>query len=90
LGAVVGAATEDSPVSEETRLFSVGDASMEPLALECARRHARLAAERASQRTVKKIKCGGCGAVVDDAESFQAHCSEVDHDDDFAYDCSEV
>jgi predicted NAD-dependent protein-ADP-ribosyltransferase YbiA (DUF1768 family) len=87
---LVGVASDDSPVTEETRLFNVGDTSFDDMALECARLHARIAAEKASQRTVKKIKCGGCGAILDDAEAFQSHCGEVDHDDDFAYDCSEV
>eukprot|EP00301_Raphidiophrys_heterophryoidea_P022946 c6974_g1_i1.p1 GENE.c6974_g1_i1~~c6974_g1_i1.p1 ORF type:complete len:399 (+),score=113.33 c6974_g1_i1:33-1199(+) len=45
---------------------------------------------RARQRIRKMIKCGGCGAVVESSEAFQTHCSTVDHDDDFAYDCEEV
>lgn len=87
---LVGVPNEDSPIADETRLFAVGDTTLEPQALDCARLHARVAAERASQRTVKKIKCGGCGAVVEDADAFQAHCGEVEHDDDFCFDCTEV
>ena len=41
-------------------------------------------------RIRKKIKCGGCGALLADNEAFQTHCTEVEHDDDFAYDCEEV
>jgi len=45
---------------------------------------------KASQRRAKKLKCGGCGALLNDSEAFAAHCGEVEHDDDFTYDCSEV
>jgi hypothetical protein len=36
------------------------------------------------------LKCGGCGAICADTEAFQAHCSEVEHDDDFMFECDEV
>jgi ribA/ribD-fused uncharacterized protein len=69
--ALVGCAHEDAPVAEETRLFPVGSTQWDDLALECARLHARLAAEKAARRVVKRIKCGGCGAILDDSEAFQ-------------------
>mmetsp|Transcript_5259 Transcript_5259/g.6841 ORF Transcript_5259/g.6841 Transcript_5259/m.6841 type:complete len:380 (+) Transcript_5259:90-1229(+) len=87
---LVGVSNEDTPVTDEIRLFTIGDNTYDEMSLECARLHSRIAAEKASQRTVKKIKCGGCDAILDDADAFQSHCGEVDHDDDFAYDCSEV
>merc|ERR1719215_2207013 len=42
------------------------------------------------QRRVKRLRCGGCGVLLEDAEAFQAHCGEVEHGDDFAYDCQEI
>ena len=87
---LVGAADDDAPVDGELRHFPVNDNTCDPLALDCARLHAKIAREKASQRTVKKIKCGGCGALLADAQAFQEHCMEVEHDDDFAYDCSDV
>ena len=41
-------------------------------------------------RIRKRIKCGGCGSILKDAAEFQEHCGEVEHDDDFAYDCEEI
>jgi hypothetical protein len=46
--------------------------------------------EELRTRRRKKIKCGGCGVLVDDAAAFQAHCRELEHDEDFCYDCTEV
>ena len=68
---LVGAASEDAPVSAETKMFPVGADIWDPLALDCARVHAAVAAANATRRIVKKIKCGGCGTVVDDPEAFQ-------------------
>ena len=50
------------------------------------------AQRRKRQRIVKKIKCTDCGAVLDNASAFQAHCmdEEIDHSEDFAYECEEV
>eukprot|EP00912_Choanoflagellata_sp_UC4_P001256 UC4_evm1s782 len=75
---------------EEVRLFPPGDSDSEQLAKSTAE---KLKAEhilKQSQRIVKKIKCLGCGAIVDDAQGFQSHCMTVEHNDDFAYDCEEV
>ena len=41
-------------------------------------------------RKRKRLKCGGCGEILLDAKNFQSHCEEVEHDDDFAYDCTEI
>ena len=36
------------------------------------------------------VRCGGCGAKFVDAAGFQAHCAEVEHDDDFCYECDDI
>ena len=41
-------------------------------------------------RREKRIKCDGCGALLLDGEAFQKHCAEVEHDDEFAFTCTEV
>lgn len=87
---IVGGLSADVEVAAEQRQFPKGDTSLEASALDVARRHSEEAARRASQRRAKKFKCGGCGALLSDAEAFATHCGEVEHDDDFAYDCSEV
>ena len=46
--------------------------------------------KRAMEIWVKRLKCGGCGAVLADTAAFQEHCGEVEHGDDFMYDCEEV
>lgn len=75
----------------DTRLFPpVSDPEIEKQCVEIAKMHVAEAARRAKQRVLKRIKCNGCGALSVDSTAFQAHCMEVDHDDDFAYDCSEV
>ena len=37
----------------------------------------------------KQVKCDGCGAIMADA-LFQAHCGDVDHDDEFMFTCTPV
>eukprot|EP00439_Symbiodinium_sp_Y106_P075539 s1214_g15.t1 len=87
---IVSGSDADVPVEQEQKKHKKGDTSLEAKALELARRHVAEAAKKAKQRRAKKIKCGGCGALLSDAEAFATHCGEVDHDDDFAYDCEEV
>ncbi|CAE7502958.1 otu1, partial [Symbiodinium necroappetens] len=87
---IVSGAGADIAVEQEQKKHKKGDMSLEAKALELARRHVAEAAKKAKQRRAKKIKCGGCGALLSDAEAFATHCGEVDHDDDFAYDCEEV
>ena len=41
-------------------------------------------------RRRKKIKCGGCGALCSNGSDFQSHCMEVDHGEDFGYECEEI
>jgi hypothetical protein len=92
---LVGGSTADIPVEDETRQFAPGAAAdvlgaRDAAALEVARAHNLAAAKRAAQKRVTRIKCGGCGALLEDSAAFQAHCGEVEHDDDFCYDCEEV
>jgi len=84
---LVAAPSVDAAASEETRLFASRDEDLESGFIELARTHNVMVALKASQKRVKRIKCVGCGAIVDD---FQAHCGEVEHDDSFAYECEEV
>ncbi|CAE8585738.1 unnamed protein product [Polarella glacialis] len=78
------------PVDQEQKRLSKGDTSLDSGATDLARQHNVEAARKASQRRAKKIKCGGCGTLLSDAEAFATHCGEVEHDDDFAYECEEV
>eukprot|EP00927_Polykrikos_kofoidii_P017162 TRINITY_DN17789_c0_g1_i1.p1 TRINITY_DN17789_c0_g1~~TRINITY_DN17789_c0_g1_i1.p1 ORF type:complete len:428 (-),score=85.09 TRINITY_DN17789_c0_g1_i1:324-1523(-) len=88
--ALVGGATADALPSAEQRRFQKGWTGLEAAALEIAKKHVEDVEKRASQRRAKRIKCGGCGAYLTDTEAFATHCSEVEHGDDFAYDCEEV
>ncbi len=62
----------------------------QPLALAAAAEHKARLDFLATQRVVEKIKCLGCGAVLETNEDFQTHCMEVEHDEDFAYDCEMI
>ena len=59
-------------------------------AIALAQQHNLDAARRAKERRVQRLKCSGCDALCDDAAAFQAHCGEVEHGEDFAYDCEQV
>lgn len=75
----------------ELRVWPVGDdPSFEAQCIELARKVAAEKARKAAQRKKLVLRCDGCGALCDDNEAFQVHCSEVEHDDDFMYMCSEV
>ena len=65
------------------RLDAGADEARGAAALEIAAQHTAEAARRAAEKRVKKLKCGGCGALLADGIAFQAHCAEVEHDDDF-------
>eukprot|EP00930_Biecheleria_cincta_P102327 TRINITY_DN94029_c0_g1_i1.p1 TRINITY_DN94029_c0_g1~~TRINITY_DN94029_c0_g1_i1.p1 ORF type:complete len:382 (+),score=73.60 TRINITY_DN94029_c0_g1_i1:176-1321(+) len=77
----------------ERRVHPIGDdAALEAAALQIAREHNVEAARKAAQKRVKKIKCSGCGVLLESNEAFQEHCMDesVEHPDDFAYTCEEV
>lgn len=87
---IVSGENAETLPADERRLFLTGDKSLEADALRLAQEHNEAAERRAKERRVKRIKCGGCGAILNDSAAFQSHCMEVEHSDDFAYDCSEV
>merc|ERR1711970_1697938 len=84
------------PIGEgQPRLLRVAargecEAALCDAAVAIARQHVADSARRASERRVKRIKCAGCGALLASSAAFQAHCAEVEHDEDFMYDCDEV
>jgi ribA/ribD-fused uncharacterized protein len=80
----------DGPL--EIRIFSdqLLSPDIEAAAIEIAKAHNETRAKEAAQKKVKRIKCGGCGAILDDSAAFQEHCGAIEHDDDFAYDCEEI
>eukprot|EP00928_Gymnodinium_smaydae_P016131 TRINITY_DN16012_c0_g1_i1.p1 TRINITY_DN16012_c0_g1~~TRINITY_DN16012_c0_g1_i1.p1 ORF type:complete len:425 (-),score=109.49 TRINITY_DN16012_c0_g1_i1:100-1374(-) len=94
----VEAPSAEATAEVETRLFpATGDgdraarfSAIEAACLVIARDFAEYKAKQKAVKKKKVLKCGGCGALCDDNEAFQAHCMEVEHDDDFMYDCSEV
>jgi len=76
---------------EETRRFAGGGGeAFEAACAALARTHRDAAARREASEKIYTIKCSGCGAKLADAAAFQAHCGEVEHDDDFAYDCETI
>lgn len=90
---LVAAASSDVLPCDETKIQTLGKSTeLETAAIDIARKHVAEAARKAAQKTVKKIKCGGCGVLLDSSEAFQAHCMDetIMHDDDFSFDCSEV
>ena len=76
--------------AEEVRIFPLSDETGKPMALEVARVAEEEAIRKASERRRKVLKCAGCGAMLDDNDAFQAHCMEVEHDDEFMFECEEV
>eukprot|EP00037_Helgoeca_nana_P021209 m.213296 g.213296 ORF g.213296 m.213296 type:complete len:392 (+) comp25555_c0_seq1:104-1279(+) len=69
---------------------SLGHPEYTTAAIDIAKSHVAEFEKRMSERRVKRIKCLGCNAVLDDNQAFQDHCMTVEHDDEFAYDCVEV
>jgi hypothetical protein len=84
---LVGASDQDTAVESECRLFPPKHLDSEPLALATAAEYKAHLAFLATQRVVEKIKCLGCGTILEDNQAFQTHCMDVEHDDEFAYDC---
>jgi len=81
---------EDQPHKLGVTARGDNEAALCAAAVEIARQHVADAAKRAAERRVKRLRCGGCGALLASSAAFQAHCGEVEHDDDFMYDCEEV
>ena len=71
---LVGASSVASLVNDEIKVLPLGkNATLEASALEIARQHNVEAARKAAKKCVKKIKCGGCGALLDNSQAFQEH-----------------
>jgi ubiquitin thioesterase OTU1 len=85
---------EGTVTATEVRVMPVGDlpatSSFETEAVAIAKVVAEYIARRLKEVRKQMIKCGGCGALCDGSSAFQTHCMEVEHDDDFGYDCTEV
>jgi ubiquitin thioesterase OTU1 len=64
--------------------------SLEQLAVECCRIEREKWEQELRTRKRKKIQCSGCGIILDNGFDFQKHCEEVEHSDDFCYECEEV
>ena len=77
---------------DEVRVLPKGEpaASFTAAAVGIAKGVAEAQARRLKEIRKKMIKCGGCGALLDGSSAFQEHCGEVEHDDEFGYDCTEV
>jgi len=90
---LVAGALPNCSTDAEIKIQPVGDnAVLDVAALAIAKKHVEEAARKAAQKRVKKIKCGGCDALLENSAAFQEHCMDenVQHGDDFAFDCSEV
>ena len=74
---------------ERLTRFDVDESNNED-AIACARLHKAAWEENLRTRLRKRIKCLGCEAILNNIAAFQQHCSEVEHDDEFCYDCEEV
>lgn len=82
----------DSLVSSDDRRSGIfpADGSYDEPALACARSHRAAWESNIKSLKRRRIKCGGCGAVVNDAASFQQHCIEVEHSEEFSFECEDI
>jgi len=90
---LVTGSSPDCMPSDETKIHASGkNEVLDAAALVIAKQHMVDAARKAAQKRVNKIKCCGCGTLLDTKEAFQEHCMDdtVNHDDDFAYECENV
>ena len=74
------------------RIFTLleGDASFDREAMAFGEHEKERRDKELRTRRRKKIKCGGCGAICSNGTDFQSHCMEVEHGEDFGYDCEEI
>lgn len=80
----------DAIVSSDGKtMFPLGEEANNEIALSCAAAHKERREAELRTRVRKKIKCMGCNAILLPNE-FQSHCSEVEHGDDFSYECEDV
>ena len=76
-------------VAESSARERASDA-FEAAARDIAVRHREKVARRDASEKIYRIRCCGCGAKLVDSDAFQAHCGEVEHGDDFAFECEDI
>lgn len=80
--------------SDFKKLFTVTNEEeinhLESLAIECCRIEKENLEKELKTRIRKKIKCCGCGILLENGNEFQIHCETFEHNDDFCYECEEV
>ena len=72
------------------RIFKASFDEIDEAALVLARMEKKKRDEELRTRVRKKLRCGGCGIILENPGAFQTHCEEVEHGEDFAYDCEEI
>jgi hypothetical protein len=92
VGNPTGKPAAEVATAEEMKQFAVGQdwSSAEESAIAIAKVAKEKREATKDKEHTKALKCGGCGAICADSKAFQAHCSEVEHDDDFGYECEDV
>jgi ubiquitin thioesterase OTU1 len=73
------------PFENEGELMSI-----ETEAAKCCRFEKEKWEQELRIRKRKKIKCSGCGILLENGFDFQKHCEDVEHSEDFCYECEEV
>ena len=84
---LVGLSSEGA---ETPQFLDGAGAAFEAAARDIAVRHREKVARRDASEKIYRIRCCGCGAKLVDSDAFQAHCGEVEHGDDFAYECEDI
>ena len=76
--------------SIKQKLFEEADASFEKKCVEAAKLHKKSVLKRNASEVVYRLRCKGCGMRLVDNDAFQSHCSQVDHDETFSFECEEI
>ena len=76
--------------AETPQFLDGAGAAFEAAARDIAVRHREKVARRDASEKIYRIRCCGCGAKLVDSDAFQAHCGEVEHGDDFAFECEDI
>ena len=84
---LVGVSSEGA---ETPQFLDGAGAAFEAAARDIAVRHREKVARRDASEKIYRIRCCGCGAKLVDSDAFQAHCGEVEHGDDFAFECEDI
>ena len=76
--------------AETPQFLDGAGAAFEAAARDIAVRHREKVARRDASEKIYRIRCCGCGTKLVDSDAFQAHCGEVEHGDDFAFECEDI